>query len=170
VNKIVQEGDKVLRSKAHEVPLSDIRSEKLNKIIRDMTETLASSEDGVAIAAPQIGESLQIFIISGKVFQAREESEEEKPDMVFINPKIVKTSKKRNPVPEGCLSVKDIQGTIERAEKVTVEAYNEKGDKFKRGASSFLAQIVQHEIDHLNGILFIDSATDIHKIERGEGK
>ena len=84
---------------------------------------------------------------------------------VFINPKITKISKKKQAVKEGCLSVIGVFGAMQRAEKVTVEAYNEKGEKFSRGASGLLAQIIQHEMDHLNGILFIDTATNLEKIE-----
>ena len=72
---------------------------------------------------------------------------------IFINPKITKISKKKKTVKEGCLSVTGVFGVITRAEKVTVEAHNEKGEKITRGASGLLAQIFQHEMDHLNGIL-----------------
>ena len=84
---------------------------------------------------------------------------------VFINPKVTKISKKKQTVKEGCLSVTGVFGVMTRAEKVTVEACNEKGEKFTRGASGLLAQIFQHEMDHLNGVLFTDTATDLEKLE-----
>src|SRR3989338_4574759 len=79
--------------------------------------------------------------------------------------KITKIFKKKQTVREGCLSVVGMFGAITRAEKITVEAYNEKGEKFTRGASGLLAQIFQHEMDHLNGILFTDTARNLEKIE-----
>lgn len=153
--KIIQKENKILRQKAKEVPIKEIESKKIKKFISRMKEVLAESKDGVAIAAPQIGEPLQIFIIKLT------------PDVgfkVFINPKIKKISKKKQIVPEGCLSVEGVYGAIKRAEKLTVEAYDEKGKKFTRGASGLLAQIIQHEMDHLNGILFIDKASKLEKI------
>src|SRR6185295_15811219 len=82
-------------------------------------------------------------------------------DLVFINPKISKLSRDKEWVPEGCLSVRWLYGRTYRSKKATVTAYDENGKKFVRGASGLLAQIFQHETDHLNGILFIDHAVDI---------
>ena len=76
--------------------------------------------------------------------------------MIFINPKILKTSQKKVFLKEGCLSLTGIYKEIWRKEKALIEAYDENGKKFRRGASGLLAEIIQHEIDHLNGILFID--------------
>lgn len=145
----------------------EIGSKKIKDILRRMEEMLAGNKEGVALAAPQIGEPLQIFIIAD-VFQGEsletKDSPKKKPPMIFINPIIKKISKKKQIVPEGCLSVEDVYGAIKRAEKLTVEAYDEKGKKFTRGASGLLAQIIQHEMDHLNGILFIDKAIKLEKI------
>ena len=176
---IVQMGDKVLRETAKEISLADIKSAKIKKILAKMTDTLTVAKDGVALAAPQIGIPLRIFIvlkeytenktteelkeIQGKKDKAPEQNKSE--IVVFINPKITKISKKKQTVREGCLSVTGIFGAIARAEKVTVETYNEKGEKFSRGASGLLAQIFQHEMDHLNGVLFTDTATNLEKIE-----
>ncbi|MBI3888666.1 peptide deformylase [Candidatus Nomurabacteria bacterium] len=80
---------------------------------------------------------------------------------MFINPKISKLSRDKVWVPEGCLSVRWLYGKTYRSTKATIAAYNENGKKFTRGASGLLAQIFQHETDHLNGILFIDHAIDI---------
>jgi peptide deformylase len=82
-------------------------------------------------------------------------------DLVFINPVISKLSREKHEVPEGCLSVRWLYGKTIRSKKVTVTAYDENGKKFIRGASGLLAQIFQHETDHLKGILFIDYAKDI---------
>src|SRR3989344_7435130 len=167
---IVQDGNPVLREKAQEVPLADIGQKKLKNILERMKSLLEKEPDGVAIAAPQIGVPLSIFVVSGKAFALdkdpeinEEEANDKKiyPDQVFINPKISKLSKKRPWQVEGCLSVRWFYGKVKRAEKATITAYDENGKKITRGASGLLAQIFQHETDHLNGILFIDHAKDI---------
>jgi peptide deformylase len=154
--KVIQKDNKILRQKAKEVAQKEIGSKKIKDILRRMEEILAESKEGVALAAPQIGEPLQIFVVKKLT-----------PDVgfnIFINPKIKKISQKKQIVPEGCLSVEGVYGTIKRAEKLTVEAYDEKGKKFTRGASGLLAQIIQHEMDHLNGILFVDKVIKLEKI------
>ena len=158
--KIVQKDNPVLRQIAKDVPVSDIKTPKIQKILSDMKKALASQDDGVAIAAPQIAIPLRIFVISGKANDISKRTEGN-PDEVYINPFITKISKDRKLVDEGCLSVRYLYGKTKRATKATVEAYNEKGEKFSRGASGLIAQIFQHETDHLNGILFIDHAKHI---------
>lgn len=175
--KIVQKEDPILRKVAKEVPLEDIGKDKLNKVIAEMALTLDKCEDGVALAAPQIGESLRIFIVSPKAFSLGQEEQAEPTELkekkesnklVYINPVIVKKSVKKVTLDEGCLSVRNIFGKIKRHEKVTVSAYDELGNKFSRGATGLLAEIFQHETDHLNGILFIDSAKDLIRVEGKE--
>jgi peptide deformylase len=170
MKKILQKEEKVLRKKAVEVPVRDIKTPKIKKILREMSLSLASQHDGVAIAAPQIGYSLRIFVVSGKIFEESFGAVEtgEKPtenkkvkDLVFINPKISKLSRDKEWMPEGCLSVRWLYGKTFRSKKALVTAYDENGKKFSRGAGGLLAQIFQHETDHLNGILFIDHAKDI---------
>jgi peptide deformylase len=158
--KIVQRDNPVLRQIAKDVLVSDIKTPKIQKILSDMKKALASQDDGVAIAAPQIAIPLRIFVISGKANDIAKRTEGN-PDEVYINPVITKISKDRKLVDEGCLSVRYLYGKTKRATKATVEAYNEKGEKFSRGASGLIAQIFQHETDHLNGILFIDHAKHI---------
>jgi peptide deformylase len=172
MTKIVQKEDKVLREISKDVPVEDITSPKIQKILKDMSEALIEEDDGVAIAAPQIGLALNIFVVSGKIFHEdfirfeglRRESKDIPKDMVFINPKLLKVSKKKEWMPEGCLSVRWLYGEVERSKKATVEAYDENGKKFKRGASGLLAQIFQHETDHLKGVLFTDKAKDIQDL------
>ena len=159
---IVQDGDPVLRASAAEVLVGDITSPKIKKIIAEMKEVLATQDDGIAIAAPQIGVSLQIFLVSGRVLKlADKEYEGSEDDLIFINPKITKLSRGKQEVEEGCLSVRWKYGLIERAEKATIRAYDEQGKLFERGASGLLAQVFQHETDHLIGVLFIDNAYNI---------
>jgi len=175
--EIVQKGTPVLRQVAEKVAVSEIKTEKIQKILADMSTALASQDDGVAIAAPQIGLALRIFVVSRKVeimmkkLEEAPEAEREKiKDGVYINPEINKLSRKKQVMDEGCLSVRPIFGKVERSEKATVTAYDENGKKFTRGATGLLAQIFQHETDHLNGILFIDKATELKEVLPAEGK
>lgn len=167
--EIVQKENPVLRQIAAKVPIETIASPKIQKILRDMKDALHSQEDGVAIAAPQIGVALRIFIVSGKAFLYAEEDgntagKEAPPDKVFINPEIIKLSKKRYIVPEGCLSVRWLYGKTVRSDKAKVSAYDEHGKLFTYGGSELIAQIFQHETDHLNGILFSDHATNLQEM------
>lgn len=173
ITKIIQakSGNPILRDFAEPVPLEEIKSDKIQKIIDDMKNSLAKEEEGVAIAAPQIGVPLRIFVVSKKIFQIIDAGKSDKDkfdDLVFINPEIIKLSKDKEVMEEGCLSVRDYYGKIKRATKATVKAYDENGNAFERGGSHLLAQIFQHEIDHLNGVLFTDSAKDVQKIKKQE--
>lgn len=160
-----------MRKVAPPVPIKEINTPKIKEIIRRMREALASQDDGVAIAAPQIAESVRIFVVAGKIFDERFKRGKgipkgEKPtheDVVFINPEIIKLSKKTKWLQEGCLSVRPIYGEVKRSLNATVRAYDEHGKKFERGGGGLLAHIFQHEIDHLDGILFIDKARDQHE-------
>ena len=189
------EGDNVLRAKALTVPVKDITSPQIKKIIEDMKIALASQDDGVAIAAPQIGQSLQIFVVSGKALSLAQKNElhakqeaqrghnEEndnvahangtrtkapapgtEDDLVFINPRIINLSREKEHLDEGCLSVRYLYGKVRRSKKAKIQAYDENGKKVERGASGLLAQIFQHEIDHLEGILFIDKAQNVEEV------
>ncbi len=165
---IVQKGNPVLRQVARNVPIAEIKGLKIQQIIQDMKDALATQDDGVAIAAPQIGIAYRIFVVSKKVevYNRGQEKLSEKdraklPDEVYINPGITRLSRQKLHLDEGCLSVRYLYGKVWRSEKATVTAYDENGKKFTRGASGLLAQIFQHETDHLNGILFIDKADDI---------
>ena len=166
MTKILQKTEPLLRKKSLEVSVKDIASVKVQKIISAMKKSLTSQDDGVAIAAPQIGELLRIFVVSHKVFAMEKNDGDLKKyeDMVFINPKITKLSKATKMMDEGCLSVRYLYGKVKRFQKAMVEAYNENGKRFTKGGSGILAQIFQHEIDHLNGVLFIDTAVDVQDL------
>lgn len=168
---IVQKESPVLRLVSSDVNITEIKSAKIQKILLAMKDALASQADGVAIAAPQIGVSLRIFVVSKKVrllIKGLEKITNEDlkglKDEIYINPKLTKLSKKTADLDEGCLSVRYLYGKVSRSEKATVTAYNENGQRFTRGASGLLAQIFQHEIDHLDGTLFIDKATDLVEV------
>ena len=173
MKKILQKESSVLRKIALNVPPETISSPRIQNIIKEMKEALSSQDDGVAIAAPQIGYPLRMFIISHKIKnivkkkKKNEEKEKEinfEQDSVFINPLIKKISKEKQIVEEGCLSVRYLYGKVNRSNKALVEAYDEHGKKFTRGGTGLIAQIFQHEVDHLNGILFIDKAKFIEEI------
>lgn len=167
MSNIVQKENSVLREIAKEVPREEITSPKIQKIISDMKQALESQSDGVALAAPQIGIPLRIFIVSKKAFAIMDDEDPKDTsyeDLICINPQIIKKSKKTQIMDEGCLSVRGSYGNVKRARQATIEAYNEHADKFTRGGGGLLAQIFQHEIDHLNGILFIDKAEDVETI------
>jgi len=175
--KIVQKGEPVLRKIAENVEITDITKPKIQKILLDMKKALDSQDDGVAIAAPQIDVPLRIFMVSRKaeiitrgVESIPEDELNKIKDPVYINPEIKKLSRTKNIVDEGCLSVRYLYGKVKRAEKATVTAYDENGKKFTKGASGLLAQIFQHEIDHLNGILFVDKADNIVEVLPKEAK
>lgn len=172
-----------MRAQASDIPISDIQSPRIQEIIADMKALLANERLGVAIAAPQVGEPLRMFIVSGSSKiksknEARKKVKNEDDDAhlsgmpiddeVYINPILVRISRGRKELHEGCLSVRGKWGEVPRAEKATVRAYNERGEKFERGASGFLAHIFQHELDHLDGILYVDKAVDLYDDERDD--
>ncbi len=167
--KIIQEGHPTLRQIAKPVVHKDIGSKKLDKILTDMKKALHGESDGVAIAAPQIGVSLRIFIVSKKVFHKDILNDESlisqyaNQDVVFINPEFLKISRDKKLMSEGCLSVRPLYGKVRRSTKATIKALDENGQEFTISGSGLLAHIFQHETDHLNGILFIDKAKDVHE-------
>lgn len=155
-----------LRLIAREVKEEEFGSAFLRDIIVSMEQALKKEDDGVAIAAPQIGISLRIFVVSPKAY---DEDAKFKP-LVFINPKIIKQSKKTAIMQEGCLSVRWIYGKTKRSIGATVEAYDIDGRKFTYGGGGLLAHIFQHEIDHLDGVLFIDHGFDLEEYTEEEVK
>ena len=171
MKKILQKESPVLRKIAENVPLGEITSSRVKKIIQEMKAALASQDDGVAISAPQIGYPLRIFVISKRVESIIKkeknkiiEDESSLKDRIFINPVLKKISKEKMTVEEGCLSVRFLYGKVSRGKKAVIEACDEKGKKFTKGSSGLMSQIFQHEVDHLNGILFIDKAKYVEEI------
>ncbi len=160
--KIYGKDEPVLREIAKSVPVADIQSPEIKKVIADMQTALLSQDDGVAICAPQIGVSLRIFVVSGRTLaEISNDPERTIPDHIFINPQIVKMAKKTEWMDEGCLSLRYLYGKVKRSTKVRVRAYDEHGNTFELGGVDLMAQIFQHEIDHLDGIIFTDKAKDV---------
>jgi peptide deformylase len=170
---IVQVGDPVLRAKAKPVAKKDIASPKIKKLIARMKKALAAEEFGVAIAAPQVGEPLRMFVVAGSVFEKREAQkpldggtkETSEPDRIYINPKITRLSKKTREMSEGCLSVRGKYGTVMRHEKASLSALDEQGNTVSINATGLLGHIFQHECDHLDGVLYIDKAVRLEEDE-----
>jgi len=167
---IVQNGDPILRAKAKDIPVAEITSPKIQAIIARMKETLDPIRDGIAIAAPQIGEPYRIFVVNTALLKQADRTfkGEDTTDMVFINPELTKKSRDKREVEEGCLSVRWLYGKVRRSTRVNLIAYDAAGNKVERGASGLLAQIFQHECDHLDGILFIDRARELWEMSAEE--
>ncbi len=153
-----------LRATARAVKKEEFGTPYLKEVVETMQTALAREQDGVALAAPQIGLSLRIFVVAPSAYP---EDAKWKP-IVFINPKITKASKKKAEMQEGCLSVRWTYGTTTRSISATVEAHDINGNKFSYGASGLVAHIFQHETDHLDGILFIDHGFNFEEFTEEE--
>lgn len=138
---IVTFGNEILVKKAD--PVKDI-DDTIRKLSADMLETLAGK--GVGLAAPQVGMPLRVFVTDVEGDKHR----------VFINPEIILTSQEQVSIEEGCLSLPRLYLDVLRPEMIKVQAWNEKGRPFTLEVGGFLARVIQHEYDHLDGILFID--------------
>lgn len=176
---IVQKNHLLLRQKAARIAAEEFSSPYLHKIVVKMAEAMFQEPDGIGIAAPQIGISKQIFLVAADVLhpaklaqriQESNKTKNTKPStfapedyFVFINPTLQKVSHKKAKDTEGCLSVRGLYGEVTRPEKITIEYHDENRKNHIRGASGLFARVLQHEIDHLNGILFIDKAINIQK-------
>lgn len=142
---ILQIGDEILKRKSLPVEAFD---SKLKKMLDDMKQTLSDAK-GAGLAAPQIGENLRVFIV-----------DVDDGYFEFVNPVILGSSGSQYGT-EGCLSVKGKWGDVKRPRKVTVEAYDRNGKKFKVVARDFFARAVCHEYDHLDGILYVEKANNL---------
>jgi peptide deformylase len=154
---IVQEGAAILRQEAKHVLKKEFGTRKLINLIQKMSRVLANEQFGVAIAAPQVGAALRLFVIAGRSFKDAPETEHH-DDMVFINPEIIRLSRKKIEMSEGCLSVRGKYGTVVRHEKASVKAYDVSGKPFTYHGTGLIAHIFQHECDHLDGILYTNKA------------
>lgn len=140
--KIYKLGEEVLREKAE--PVAEVTDE-IRKLTEDMFEAMIAA-DGAGLAGPQVGRKLRLFVVIADDDVRR----------VFINPQIISTSEELSDYEEGCLSIPGVWETIRRPKRVTVQALNEKGKPFTLEADGLLARVIQHEYDHLDGIMFID--------------
>jgi peptide deformylase len=161
--KIVQAGDPVLRKKSRQLTPEEIKSTSVQNLILLMRDTMRDAP-GVGLAAPQIGESLQLAVIEDRSEYIAQLDDDEAASRkrsaidfhVIINPTISVYSETRVDFFEGCLSLNGFAGLVPRSLKITVECLNEKAEPIKIEAEGWYARILQHEIDHLNGTLYID--------------
>ncbi|HOJ98446.1 MAG TPA: peptide deformylase [Termitinemataceae bacterium] len=139
-------GHEVLRQKA--LPVQDINDE-IAALVKEMRETMYAGR-GIGLAGPQVGLLQRIFVvhIEGDI------------PRVFINPSIIQTSPELTEYEEGCLSIPGLYGEVKRPEAVRIQAWNERGRPFTLDAEGLLARVIQHEYDHLEGILFIDRLSE----------
>ena len=155
-----------LRSKPLET--AALLSKETQKFIDDMIDTMYA-DDGVGLAAPQVGKHSCICIIGKdtitKSFQLHGEFYHKKKDLILINPSWEKLRKKTATDVEGCLSVPKIYGTVSRNKHITVKALDRNGNPISFTADNFFARVIQHEVDHLHGVLFIEKAKNLHTIE-----
>ncbi len=153
VRKILKYGEPVLEKAAE--PVTEFDTPELRELVADMWETMYAAK-GVGLAAPQIGSSKRISIIDISV------GEDETKKIVIINPEIVSVEGKQIGE-EGCLSIPGFREPVSRANKVSVRAQNEKGETVELSGEELLARAFQHEIDHLNGILFINHLSTLKR-------
>jgi peptide deformylase len=147
MSEIVGRDNPILRGRAKTVPRSDIGSDRLK----------------------QIGEPIRLFLVSGELLKKADKTYKgDGSDMVFINPEITRRSRDKKEVEEGCLSIRWLYGKVKRSTRVTLTALDENGAKIERGASGLLSQIFQHEVDHLDGVLFTDKAREIWELSPEE--
>tara|TARA_B100000508_G_scaffold38018_1_gene29787 strand:- start:4770 stop:5282 length:513 start_codon:yes stop_codon:yes gene_type:complete len=162
--KLVPENHPALHAIAEEITPEEFSDGTVDKIVKDLRKAIKTYDvDGyaaVAIAAPQIGVSKRIFIIDDQ-----SDRDDALPSIVAVNPKITKVSKKTHEVSEGCLSIPDTYGVVVRHKNATLVAQDENGESFERDSGGLLAQIIQHENDHLDGILFTDRAVKVWQKE-----
>lgn len=171
--EIIQPDNPILRKKAIKVPDSSFASESFQKLVDDMVETLGEA-NGVGLAAPQVAQSLRLIIV--RLPDTTEEDREEYGEFagqtfIVANPKITKTSREMVLGIEGCLSIPGLLGEVERHNMVVVTGQDRYGKDFRIKAKDWLARVFQHEIDHLNGRLFIDLTDEIWRVgENPEGE
>jgi peptide deformylase len=167
VRQIVTVPEPVLREKAK--PVRKITPE-IQSLIDDLIETMREAP-GVGLAAPQVGLGIQVIVVEyAEGSENAEADAEPKPPKLYavVNPEITRHSKETELGSEGCLSIPEYMGEVERYSTVTVKGLDRHGKSFKLKAKGWMARIFQHEIDHLNGVLFIDRTDKVWKAEPEE--
>jgi len=159
VLEITKEPNPLLHQVSKNLTLEEINSPATKEFLLNLIETMYA-KDGVGIASVQVGNPIQLCVI------AKDFTPDKKEDLVLINPTFIKTSILREWAEEGCLSVPNTYGSVRRYKKIKVSALNVKGEKIEFVATEFFARIIQHEIDHLNGILFIEKAKKLHAFDK----
>lgn len=162
VRKVVQIGHPALKAKNK--VLSSFKSTRLKKLLKDLKETMYRT-GLIGIAAPQIGENYMVFVTHTRTTKARKLGKEDLV-RIYINPKIIYSSKTRSQIYKGCGSVANgaIFGPVSRSKELQIKAHNEKGQLFTLKCDGILARVIQHEMDHLMGIEFIQKVDDYKEV------
>lgn len=166
IREIVTLPDPVLRKKARKI--TDFGPE-LQTLVDDMVETMRQAP-GVGLAATQVGIQLQLIVVEYREQDEEQESEEPPKLYTIVNPEIIRVSDEQEMGTEGCLSIPGFVGDVERPLAITLKGVNRRGKPVRIKADGWLARIFQHEVDHLNGVLFIDRAEKVWKVEEQTGQ
>jgi peptide deformylase len=158
--KVARMGHPVLRAKARAIERSDLKTTTVQKLIDDMLDTMAEYH-GVGLAAPQVHEGLRIFVAS---LDAGEDGEQLAEPYVIINPEISVVGSDIVEEWEGCLSIPDVRGRVPRAREIKVRALDRHGERLQLSAHDFAARVIQHETDHLDGVLFFDRMRSLESL------
>jgi len=150
--KVARMGHPVLRAKARALDKAEIRSAAIQKLIDDMLDTM-SEYHGVGLAAPQVHEGVRLFVAA---LDSGDDDDEESEAIAIINPEITIVGSDVVEDWEGCLSIPDIRGRVPRARDIKVRALDRTGARIELSAHDFPARVIQHETDHLDGVLFFD--------------
>lgn len=157
--KIARLGHPVLRKAALEVENAKIPSDEIQRLIDGMIETMREY-DGIGLAAPQVHQSLQIYVIES-CKNSRYPEAPDIPLVILINPIFTYMSENKVEGWESCLSVNNLRGKVSRSEEVKLEALDRSGEKIMLEVNGFFAVVLQHEIDHLNGMVYLDRMKDM---------
>jgi len=160
---IVHIGDPMLREKARALTSDEMVTPEVRRIIADMTETM-HEEGGIGIAAPQVGASVRAAIIEIAPDSTRYPDMRPFPLTALLNPRLSVLDPEEQSYWEGCLSVPNLRGLVSRPRKVRVEYTDVEGEEHRIVAEGFLATVFQHELDHLDGILFVDKVRDMRRL------
>jgi peptide deformylase len=163
--KVARLGHPVLRTKAAPVAQNEIKSPRIQQLIDDMFETM-NEYSGIGLAAPQVHESLRLFVAGVRKGEVVTPMEDE-PDMPFIavlNPEIVPAGPEVATDWEGCLSIPDIRGQVSRPASVRLRALDRTGRRIELVAKGLPARVIQHEADHLDGVMFFDRMTSLDSL------
>jgi peptide deformylase len=153
--KVARMGHPVLRARARAIDPGEIDTPRIQQLIDDMFETMHEYQ-GVGLAAPQVHESLRVFVAGFAPDDDDEDTGRGVPQMALINPEITPVGLEVVEDWEGCLSIPDIRGRVPRSRQITVRAYDRRGKRIEVKAGGFTARVIQHETDHLDGVLFVD--------------
>jgi peptide deformylase len=158
--KVARMGHPVLRAKTRALDRHEIQSAAVQKLIDDMMDTMTEYH-GVGLAAPQVHEGLRMFVAT---LDAEHDGEGDPAPLALINPEIAVVGSDVVEDWEGCLSIPDIRGRVQRAREIKVRAFDRKGERIELHAHGFPARVIQHETDHLDGVLFFDRMTSFETL------